>query len=170
MILLVFLWLYSKHQCARLYLTFLAITGVGEDMKIVSDIMSTNIVSVKASDTIHHARMILKDKGIRHLPVVDDETGHFVGLLSQRSLLNYTLNIVEKFGMSGLEKRELRTQVKEIMSTDCITVESSVELVKAGELFITKKVSCLPVIEGQQLKGIVTSVDFVKLGLYLLKA
>jgi len=170
MILLVFLWLYSKHQCVGLYLTFLAITGVGEDMKIVSDIMSTNIVSVKASDTIHHARMILKDKGIRHLPVVDDKTGHFVGLLSQRSLLNYTLNIVEKFGMSGLEKREMRTQVTEIMSTDSLIVEPGDDLINTGELFTTKKISCLLVVEQGELKGIVTSVDFVKLALYLLKA
>ena len=139
-------------------------------MKTVSDIMISNVLTVKTSDSIHQARMLLKDRGIRHLPVVDDKTGCFVGLLSQRSLLNYSFNIIEKFGMSGLEKRELRTQIKEIMSMDCITVEPSIDLIKAGELFITKKVSCLPVIEGQQLVGIVTSVDFVKLALVLLKA
>jgi len=139
-------------------------------MKTVSDIMISNVLMVKASDSIHHARMILKDRAIRHLPVVDDETGHFVGLLTQRSLLNHAFNIVEKFGMSGLEKREQRTQVKEIMSTDSITVEPGVGLASVGELFIIKKVSCLPVVEGKELKGIVTSVDFVKLALHLLKS
>jgi len=138
-------------------------------MKTVSDIMVSNVLSVKTSDSIHQARMLFKDKGIRHLPVVDDQTTHFVGLLSQGSLLNHAFNIVEKFGLSGLEKRELRTQVKEIMSMECITVEPDVDLIKAGELFVMKKASCLPVVEGQQLKGIVTSVDFVKLALYLLK-
>ncbi|MCW9046697.1 MAG: CBS domain-containing protein [Gammaproteobacteria bacterium] len=138
-------------------------------MKTVSDIMISNVVSVKTTDSIHLARMMMKDKAIRHLPVVDAETGYYVGLLSQRSLLNHAFNIVEKFGMSGLDKRESRTQVKEIMATDCITVEPDTGLISIGELFIIKKVSCLPVVENKQLKGIVTSVDFVKLALHLLK-
>ena len=53
--------------------------------------------------------MLLKERGIRHLPVVDVETGNYMGLLTQRSLLNHAFNIIEKFGMSGLEKREQRT-------------------------------------------------------------
>ena len=138
-------------------------------MKTVSDIMISNVLTVKTSDSIHQARMIMKDKAIRHLPVVDNETGDYVGLLTQRSLLNHAFNIVEKFGMSGLEKRESRTQVKEIMTTDGITVEPDAGLITIGELFIIKKVSCLPVVEDKQLKGIVTSVDFVKLALHLLK-
>ncbi|RDH81132.1 MAG: CBS domain-containing protein [endosymbiont of Galathealinum brachiosum] len=138
-------------------------------MKTVTDIMIHNVLHVKESDSIHHARMILKDKGIRHLPVVDDESGCFTGLLTQRSLLNHAFNIVEKFGLSGLEKRESRTAVKEIMSTESITVEPDAGLITVGELFITKKVSCLPVVKQGELKGIVTSVDFVKLALHLLK-
>lgn len=138
-------------------------------MKTVSDLMISHVLSVNESDSIHQARMILKDNGIRHLPVVNEETGHYVGLLTQRSLLNHAFNIVEKFGMSGLEKREMRTQVKEIMSTEGVTVEPDAGLVSVGELFITKKVSCLPVVEKGELRGIVTSVDFVKLALHLLK-
>ena len=138
-------------------------------MKTVSDLMISHVLSVKESDSIYQARMILKEKGIRHLPVLNDDAKQFVGLLTQRSLLNHAFNIVEKYGMSALEKREHRTQVKEIMSSDCITVEPDAGLISVGELFITKKVSCLPVVDGKQLKGIVTSVDFVKLALHLLK-
>lgn len=138
-------------------------------MKTVSDIMISNVFSVKTTDSIHLARMMMKDKGIRHLPVVD-EAGEFIGLLTQRSLLNHAFNIVEKFGLSGLEKRELRSPVKEIMTTECITVPPDAGLITVGELFIIKKVSCLPVVKENQLKGIVTSVDFVKLALHLLKA
>jgi len=138
-------------------------------MKTVSDIMISNVFSVKTSESIHQARMMLKDKGIRHLPVID-EAGNYLGLLTQRSLLNHAFNIVEKFGLSGLEKRELRTPVSEIMTTESITVGPDAGLVTVGELFIIKKVSCLPVVEQNQLQGIVTSVDFVKLALHLLKA
>ena len=138
-------------------------------MKTVSDIMISNVLSVKATDSIHLARMMMKEKTIRHLPVVDAETGDYVGLLTQRSLLNHAFNIVEKFGLGSLEKREKRSQVKDIMTTDCITVTPDAGLITIGELFIIKKVSCLPVVKQGELKGIVTSVDFVKLALHLLK-
>ncbi len=138
-------------------------------MKTVSDIMVTDVISVNNIDDVHQARMLFKDKGIRHLPVLDSESGEFAGVLTQRSLLNHAFNIVEKFGLSGLEKREQRTQVQEIMNMDCDVGAPDMSLVEAAELFTSKKHSCLPVVADKQLKGIVTSVDFVKLALYLLK-
>lgn len=139
-------------------------------MKTVSDIMVKDVLSVKDVDTVHHARMLIKDKSIRHLPVVSNESGEFIGIVTQASLLNHAFTIVEKFGLSGLEKRENRTLIKDIMLTDCDTTTADTDLVSAGEFFTTKKSSCLPVLEGRELKGIVTSVDFVKLALHLLKA
>jgi len=138
-------------------------------MKTVSDIMVKDVLSVMDTDTVFTARMLLKERGVRHLPVVDAETDEFLGLLTQRSLLNHAFNIVEKFGLNGLEKREQRTLVSEIMLTQCDTITPDTELLTVAEYFTEKKASCLPVIEGKQLKGIVTSVDFVKLALYLLK-
>ena len=139
-------------------------------MKTVSDIMVTNVLSVKDTDNVHQARMLLKEKGIRHLPVVSHESGEFMGMLTQASLLNNVFNIVEKFGLSSLEKRELRSLVKDIMSFDNIIASPDMDLLHAGEIFTSKKASCLPVVENNQLKGVVTSVDFVKLSLSLLKS
>jgi CBS domain-containing membrane protein len=139
-------------------------------MKTVSDIMVGKVISVKKTDNVYQARMLFKDKGIRHLPVLDDKTGEFVGVLTQRSLLNHAFNIVEKFGLSGLKKREKRTPVEEIMTTDCDVAVPDMDLLTAAKLFMDKKHSCLPVVKEKQLQGIVTSVDFVKLALYLLKS
>jgi len=137
-------------------------------MKTVNDIMVANVLSVKDTDSVHHARMLLKDKGIRHLPVVDSKSGDYIGLLSQRNLLNYAFKTVEKFGMSYLEKRERQTPVGEVMMTDCEVATPDMGLIKAGEYFLSKKTSCLPVVEDKKLLGIVTSVDFVKLSLHFL--
>jgi len=137
-------------------------------MKIVSDIMISNVCSVNDTDNVHQARMLFKEKGIRHLPVLCNDSGKFAGVLTQRSLLNHAFNIVEKFGMGGLEKREQRTQVDEIMIKNCVTAAPDMDLVSVAELFTTKKHSCLPIVEDGQLKGIVTPVDFVKLAVQLL--
>ena len=137
-------------------------------MKTVNDIMVRNVLSVKDTDSVHHARMLLKDKGIRHLPVADSKSGDYMGMLSQRSLLNYVLKTVEKYGMSYLEKRERQTPVSEVMVSDGEIATLDMSLIKAGEYFMSKKTSCLPVVDDNKLIGIVTSVDFVKLSLYYL--
>ena len=137
-------------------------------MKTVNDIMVKSVLSVKDTDSVHHARMLLKDKGIRHLPVNDSKSGDYKGMLSQRSLLNYAFKTVEKYGMSYLEKRERQTAVSEVMVSDGEIATSDMSLIKAGEYFMSKKTSCLPVVDDNKLIGIVTSVDFVKLSLYFL--
>ena len=139
-------------------------------MKFVADIMVRDVVSIKDTDSVHEARMLLKQYRIRHLPVIDSESAEFVGMLTQGSLLNHAFKLIEKFGMSGLQKREQRTQVKEIMLVDSDSVSPQDSLIGVCELFTDKKASCVPVVEGGQLKGIITSVDFVKLALQLLKA
>ena len=90
-------------------------------MKTVSDIMVADVLSVYDTDSLYQARMLIKDKGIRHIPVLDSKTDEFIGVLTQRKLLNHVFNTVEKFGLSGLEKREQRIQVSEIMDTQCET-------------------------------------------------
>jgi CBS domain-containing protein len=141
----------------------------GENMKTLSDIMISSVCSVNDTDNVHQARMLFKDKGIRHLPVLYSDSGKFAGVLTQRSLLNHAFNIVEKFGMGGLEKREKRTLVDEIMIKNCVTADPGMDLVSVAELFMAKKHSCLPIVEDGQLKVIVTPVDFVKLAVQLLK-
>ncbi|HEY9200960.1 MAG TPA: CBS domain-containing protein [Gammaproteobacteria bacterium] len=138
-------------------------------MKTVSDIMISDVTCVNESESVYQARMLMKAKGVRHLPVIDSDSGNYIGVLTQRSLLNHAFNMVEKFGLNGLQKREQRTPVGEIMSRDCESITPDMDLLKAAEYFTHKKSSCLPVVENQQLRGIITSVDFVKLAVHLLR-
>jgi CBS domain-containing protein len=136
-------------------------------MHRVAEIMTTNVVSLQQTDDIHQARMLLKEYAIRHLPVLD-EAGKFVGLLTQRDILNLAFKVVENYGFSKLKAREQRTLVKDVMDTDCTTIKSSAALTTAGAFFVEHKHSCLPVVDDGELVGILTSVDFVKLCLQLL--
>ena len=137
-------------------------------MKTVSDIMVTKLITVQEMDSVHHARNIIKEKGIRHIPVVDDK-GMYKGLLTQRDMLSHAFTIVEKYGMSRLQRYEEREQAVELMAADAMSVASDTLLIDAGEHFLCHKHSCLPIVDEGELKGIVTSIDFVKLALELLK-
>ena len=138
-------------------------------MKIVSDIMVKKVVSLKETDNLHQARMLLKDHNIRHLPIVSDTSEEFIGLLEQKDILNNAFNVVENYGFSKLKKREEMTLVKDAMTTDGMTIEPTASLQEAGKMFADKKCSCLPVVENNKQVGILSSVDFVKLSLHLLE-
>ena len=129
--------------------------------------MTTNVVSLKESDNLYQGRMILKENNIRHLPITTDD-GQFAGLLTQKDILNNAFNVVEKYGFNKLKQREERTIIKDVLTADCPTIAPDAELKDAGQFFIDNKHSCLPVVEDKKLVGIVTSVDFVKLSMYLL--
>ena len=136
-------------------------------MQKVADIMTTNVVSLKETDDLHCARMLLKEYNIRHLPVLS-EAGDFSGLLSQRDILNNAFKVVENYGFSKLKSREQRTLVKDVMNPACETITTDAPLKTAGRFFVDNKQGCLPVVDNGRLAGILTSVDFVKLALHLL--
>jgi CBS domain-containing membrane protein len=142
--------------------------GLCVKMKIVSDIMTSKVVSLNEKDNLHQGRMLLKQYGIRHLPIVSSLSGDFLGLLTQRDILNSAFNIVENYGFSKLKKREETILIEDVMTRDAMTIHSTAALKEAGKIFADKKCSCLPVVDDGKLAGILTSVDFVKLSLYLL--
>ena len=53
------------------------------------------------------------------------------------------------------------TTVREIMVPDPVTVTPSTSSLEAMEIMRSNRVGCLPVVEGDQLVGIITSYDFL---------
>lgn len=139
-------------------------------MKIVADIMTSKVISLNETDDLHKGRMLLKENSIRHLPVISESSGEFLGMLTQKDLLNNAFYVVDNYGLSKLKKYEEMTLIKDVMSSHARTIESSAPLEEAGKIFAEKKCSCLPVVDDGRLKGILSSVDFVKLSLHLLEA
>ena len=92
---------------------------------------------------------------IRHVPV-EDEEGQLVGLVTHRGLLRMFSK-----GNRSNEDGETVT-VQEIMVADPVTVSPSTSSLEAMEIMRTNRIGCLPVVEGNQLVGIVTSYDFLE--------
>ena len=52
--------------------------------------------------------------------------------------------------------------MREVMVTDPVTVSPSTSSLEAMELMRMNRVGCLPVVDGDQLVGIITSYDFLE--------
>jgi CBS domain-containing protein len=90
---------------------------------------------------------------IRHVPV-EDRDGRLVGLITHRGLLRMMIN-------SANSTTKLTT-VQEIMVPNPVTVSPSTSSLEAMKIMRTQRVGCLPVVEGDQLVGIITSYDFLE--------
>jgi CBS domain-containing protein len=101
------------------------------------------------------------DGHIRHVPVEDGE-GRLVGLVTNRGVLR----------MISSGHRAGRTDpitVRDVMVVDPVTVTPSTSSLEAIDIMRRHRVGCLPVIEGDQLVGIVTSYDFLEASARLFK-
>jgi len=118
--------------------------------RTVGQFMSTDLFTVQPDDLADLAASVMDWRHVRHVPV-EDEAGHLVGLITHRGLLRMMSN-------------DLRTNgsVREIMVKDPITVSPSTPSLEAIEIMRRNRIGCLPVVEGTQLVGIVTSYDFLE--------
>jgi acetoin utilization protein AcuB len=127
---------------------------------LVRDYMTPNPITVGPDVSFPEAVSILRKRRIRRLPVV--ENGRLVGLVVEEDLLSNqpspatTLSIHEMYGL--LE----RLRMRQIMTRPVYTVEGDCPIEAAAHIMVENKISCLPVMEGDTLIGIITETDIFK--------
>ncbi|HYK22639.1 MAG TPA: CBS domain-containing protein, partial [Pyrinomonadaceae bacterium] len=121
--------------------------------RIVGQFMTTDLFTLHPDDLIDLAASLMDWRHIRHVPVEDSE-GRLVGLVTHRALLRTMSN-----GNRLSENKPIT--VREIMVMNPVTVSPSTSSVEAIDIMRRDRVGCLPVVEGNQLVGIITSYDFL---------
>jgi len=130
----------------------------------IEAIMSTNLVTVPPSATLAEARTLMRSNGIHHLPVTDD--GDIVGLVTITTVLAATDSFLRD-DRNRIHANEII--VGDVMVKDVATVDVNASLRQAA-LFLEKhQIGCLPVIEDNNLVGIITETDFVAVAINLLE-
>ncbi len=119
-------------------------------MKTISEMMSSSPMTIGPEDKIEQAWRVMHDNRMRHIPVCKGDK--LVGLVTQKDLL-----------VNASNTALLSLPVAEIMVFDVETIDVSSSPKDAAQLMIKKKISCLPVLDGEELVGIVTDTDFLSL-------
>ena len=125
-----------------------------DSYRTIGQFMSTDLFTVKPDDLIDLAASVMDWRHIRHVPV-EDEEGRLIGLVTHRGLLRI-------LNMGNRAHRDYPTTVREVMIENPVTVSPSTSSLEALHLMRTNRVGCLPVVENDQLVGIVTSYDFLE--------
>ncbi|NJD62356.1 MAG: CBS domain-containing protein [Deltaproteobacteria bacterium] len=126
----------------------------------VSKRMMRNPVFVDENDSMKKAMDLLKEREIRHLPVLRDGE-KLVGILTERDIKQASPSPA-----TALEIREIyylldKVKVKQIMTRRPYTVSSSAPIEEAALIMREKKIGCLPVVEEGRLVGILTETDIL---------
>lgn len=128
----------------------------------VSDVMQKNPITINQNENLDTATGLLSDNNFRHLPVINND-GDIQGIISDRDLLNAILRIPPGQLLDRIENPWNAAKVSSVMSKTPETVSPDTNLMEAGAILLENKISCLPVVEGDRLVGIITSSDFVRL-------
>jgi CBS domain-containing protein len=131
------------------------------EMLSVRDLMTDQVETVRSGEDLTVVYDLMDARRIRHVPVLDEDDT-LVGIVSQRDLLRGALGDAAGLPVSAQRDLLKSATVDAIMVTEPITVEPETTLREAGELLLEHKLGCLPVLDGDELVGILTESDFVR--------
>jgi CBS domain-containing protein len=123
--------------------------------------MSARVFSVGPNDTLLTAIRLMRDKQIRHVPVVENDM--LVGIVSDRDVLRGGPREVSNQAVSA---RDLRVshehEVQGIMTTHPEVIVAATTLAQAAKRMVANKIGALPVVEDKKLIGIITETDLLR--------
>lgn len=131
----------------------------------ISKIMSTDLLTVNATNTLFDVKEIFESKKLRHLPVVSGDK--VVGMVSKTDFTRATYGVGQKDIQDKVNDALFHTlKIEDIMTAELITVESDTLIYEVAEIFAENQFHALPVVDAGKLSGIVTTTDIIK---YLLE-
>lgn len=112
----------------------------------LSDIMSYPVTTVHEDATVDDAAMLMREKGCTGMPVVDDRN-HLVGIISRRDFKKIR------------KDSHMQSPVKAFMSREVVWISPKKSAVDAVRLMIKYDIGRIPVLQDDELIGIVTRSD-----------
>jgi CBS domain-containing protein len=138
-----------------------------------ADVMGVNVVTAKQDWSVQQVAMVMLEKGISGLPVVDRD-GRVIGMVSESDLMrradcgtghrhSWWLRLL--MGRDGLAQeyvREHGRKVEDVMTPTVITAAPSASLGEIAELLERNKIKRLPIVANGKLVGIVSRANVVQ--------
>lgn len=141
----------------------------------VKEIMTSPVITTQSESTIEEAAKLIIDRGISCLPVLDEKE-NLVGILTHtdfgfhRRYLPMTDHLYTLMGSwvdpNTLEEvaRTVSSKiVKDVMTQPAVTIQENASIPEIAELMLREGIARVPVMKGNDMVGIVTRHDFVKL-------
>lgn len=127
----------------------------------VGRFMHTDLVTVTPSTSLVEARDLIAEKQIGHLLVVD-EGEKLVGLVSDRDLKQSWASPATTLSTYELNYLLKQLTIEMIMVKKTIIISPDTTIERAALIMQENRISALPVVERDELVGIITTTDVVR--------
>lgn len=126
----------------------------------VKDFMTKKVVYVSPETTVAKTADIMKEQGLRRLPVIDHDK--LVGMVTEKTIAEASPSKATSLSIYEMNYLLNKTKVKDVMITDLVTVDPYASLEDAIYLMMKHKIGVLPVSDGAYLSGIITDRDIFR--------
>ncbi len=145
-------------------------------MLTAQDIMTKEVITVQEDTLVQELAKILSENNISGTPVTDSD-GNLVGMVTESDLIDQNKKVHIPTVMSILDsfvflenpvrlEKDLQkmagTKAGEICTRDIIHVERETPLDEIATLMAEKKIHTFPVMNGDELVGIIGKSDIIK--------
>ena len=120
----------------------------------VEEFMTTDIFTVQKDDIIELVAEMMDFRQIRYTPV-EDTKGRLIGLVTGRQMIRYLMRSSKLNGRARV--------VADIMVTDPLTVAPHTTIMEAMKIMREHSIGCLPVVKDDELVGIITEMDYLRI-------
>mgnify|MGYP001048070306 FL=1 len=136
---------------------------------LVGERMTRNPVTIEETASIDDGLHLMRERKVRRLPVLD-ASGKMVGIVSDKDLLHAAPSPATSLSVHELHYLLAKLTISQVMSSPVISVSSDTPLEEAARVMADNKIGGLPILDGEQLVGIITETDVFKVLAELLGA
>ena len=123
----------------------------------VKDFMTRRVVYISPDTTVAKATDIMREKNLRRLPVIENDV--LVGLLTEGTIVHANPSKATSLSIYEMNYLLNKTKARDVMIKDVITVSKDARLEDAIYIMMKHKIGVLPVVDGNQMSGIITDKD-----------
>jgi acetoin utilization protein AcuB len=136
---------------------------------IIERRMTRNPVTATPDMSVAEASALMKREKVHRLPVLDKDK-KLVGLITEKDILYASPSPATSLSIHEMAYLLSKLTVKKLMSKDVVTITKDTTVEEAARMMVDQDLSCLPVMEGDSLIGIVSKSDMFKILLELFGA
>jgi len=124
----------------------------------IGRIMHTNLITISPEASLIEAKDLIDSNNIDHLLVVNKE-GKLIGILSDRDLKQNWASPANTLSTHELDYVLEKILVKMIMVKTVVTITTETTIERAAQIMQSNNINSLPVMENDELVGIITGTD-----------
>ena len=126
----------------------------------VKDFMTRKVVYISPNTTIAHAADMMREQKLHRLPVIEND--QLVGLVTEGTIAEASPSKATSLSIYEMNYLLNKTKVGDVMILDVVTISQFASLEDATYLMLKNKIGILPVVDNEQLYGVITDRDIFK--------